>query len=142
MLDGGLQPRGAWVRTGKLRAAGLAWAQAGALRRAREGCAQQVADLIALGADEASARAFVEQDLPPPARALALAPENRMAVRVFLAVCNAWLYHPLSGRPLGLLRAEVLSTMALMGLRRKQRADAFERLRVVEMAALEGLRGV
>lgn len=95
---------------------------------------------MALGATEAAARAFVEQDLPA-VRPLAVLPENRQALKVFLATCNAWLYHPVSGQPVSLLRGEVLATMQLLGVKAKRRGDAFDRLRVVEQAALEGMRG-
>lgn len=92
-----------------------------------------------MGVDEASARAFVEQDLPAP-QLVRVLPENRLAVQVFLATCNAWLYHPVSGQPLALLRGEVMSTMQLMNVKPKRRGDTFDRLRAVEQAALEGMR--
>lgn len=92
-----------------------------------------------MGVRESAARAFVEQNLPP-AEDVRVLPVNWPAVQVFMACANAWLFHPVSGKPVQLLRTEVLATMALMGVKKAARRDTFDRVRAIEQAGLQGGR--
>lgn len=87
------------------------------------------------GVDEAQARAFVARNAPKPEPVGVLA-ENWQAVEVFLALGQSWHYHPMGPR-LGLLRSEMVPTLMLMGIRRGAWPDVFQRLRVIEQAAME-----
>lgn len=90
---------------------------------------------MAMGVDEASARAFVAQNMPP-AEDVRVLPANWPAVQVFMACFNAWLFHPVSGKPVQLLRSEVLATMDLMDVQAPKRRDTFDRVRAIEQAVL------
>lgn len=63
-------------------------------------------------------------------------PANARAVRVFLAMESQWRFRP-NGRRAGLDYAALRSVPDMMRLSRKKYRDTFERLRVLEAAALE-----
>lgn len=64
-------------------------------------------------------------------------PENWPAVQLFAAVQTQWRVHGFTGRPLGLDYPAVEAAMRM--LRIKDRPATFERIRIMEAAALATL---
>lgn len=87
---------------------------------------------------EAAARAFVGE--PEPTGPFRVLPENWEAVRVFVALSTQWRLAPMGG-PVGLDNAAIPPTLMLMGIGRKRWAEIFERLMVMEGAAIGVMRG-
>lgn len=58
-------------------------------------------------------------------------PCNWLAMRAFRALRRCWRFHP-SGKAVGLDRAQIESTVSLMGVAREEWPELFEQLQVVE----------
>jgi hypothetical protein len=65
-------------------------------------------------------------------------PENVAAVNVFIAMGTQWNVGP--GGAVGLNYPSLETTMRLLGVPKRERADVFEQVRVMEDAALAQIR--
>ncbi|WP_090700703.1 DUF1799 domain-containing protein [Nitrosomonas aestuarii] len=63
-------------------------------------------------------------------------PENWDAVVVFCNLRNCWRVDSMSGRYMGILRGEIRSTLQLMQIDEKDHATLFEKIMIMEDAAL------
>lgn len=80
-----------------------------------------------------------EADSPAPGGEVGVLPENWPAVRVFLALGTQWRMAPMGGA-CGMDYGPIPGVLVMMGLRRREWPSIFERLRVMEQAALEVIR--
>ena len=103
-----------------------------------------MAALVAVGVPEADARARVADQTDPAEAAgrstteMGVLPCNWQAVQVFAGMPGScWEVPPMGGAPRGLRRDQVVGELTLRGLRRRDWPAIFERLRVLESAALE-----
>lgn len=102
--------------------------------------------LVAVGVPEAQARRAVatqfdeaESDGAPVGGDVGVLAQNWPAVRVFLALGTQWRLAPMGGAT-GLDYGPIPGVLVMMGLRRREWPETFERLRVMEAAALEVIR--
>lgn len=64
-------------------------------------------------------------------------PENWDAVIVFLNLRRCWRINSMSGSYLGIIRTEIESTLRLMRIKKSKHPEIFEKLAIMEDAALE-----
>ena len=76
---------------------------------------------------------IAERDTPPQ-----LHPENVKAVEVFISVQTQWRVS--IGGVTGLDYTALHHAMSMMGVRRRDRRDLFDRVRIMELAALDTQR--
>lgn len=101
-----------------------------------------LAALRAFGADEetlAAAAEALRERRAGEVDAFPVLPCNWTAMRVFLRSWRQWQRGP-KGEWLALDHSRVLSTVQLMGIRRKDWPDLFERIGIMEQAALEAMQ--
>lgn len=65
-------------------------------------------------------------------------PDNLSAVNTFIAMATQWRLGP--GGPIGLDYVALPAVMRLTGVAKKERAEVFDAIRVLEDAALEQMR--
>ncbi len=107
-----------------------------------------MAALAAVGVPEAEARTAVAAQLDAAEGEagaqdeLAVLPCNWQAVQVFAGMPGScWDLPAMGGAPRGLRRDQLVGELTLRGVRRRDWPALFDRLRVMESAAMEVLRG-
>jgi Phage related hypothetical protein (DUF1799) len=96
------------------------------------------AALYSPGPTAAEAKAFgltVDEASGPPVEVW---PDNLAPVNIFIAMATQWRLGP--GGPIGLDYAALPAVMRLCGIPKKERAEAFDGIRILEDAALEQMR--
>lgn len=68
-----------------------------------------------------------------------LFPQNEAAMRVFLRLSGAWHRNPMSGRMVSLAPSEVMATLQLMGVRRREWPTLFDQIKVLESEGIDAL---
>lgn len=108
------------------------------LRGGIEDEGERIADLVRFGVSETEARAFLTGQGKAAPAVFGVWAQNEEALGLFFRLKHCWRLHPFNGKPVGLDRGQIESTLRLMRVPAKRWPGLLDQLMVCEDAVLSG----